>query len=216
MVRMRSRVQIPVAAPFFVFEIFIYWQNLLLYKSKAPARVVRGREEVNRASWVLLPRLLRAGQGSVALGNDLGGHNKHGLAPRDPHRDRGVLACAAVVLVREAPLGEVPPLGVDQAVGAGVNDDFADLVDPANEAAPLESHLPGVQQREQPGGGVAVQIAALDGVRLARGGLGVRVGHGVSFLSLPVTLTLLDYATSAMRGIVGSDSRTTPNYARVQ
>ena len=171
---------------------------------------------MNRASWALLPRLLRVGQGPAALGNDLGGHNKHGLAPRDPHRDRGVLARAAVVLVREAPLGEVPPLGVDQAVGAGVNDDLANLVDPANEAAPLESHLPGVQQLEQPGGGVAVQIAALDGVHLARGGLGVRVGHGVSFLSLPVTLTLLDYATSAMRGIVGSDSRTTPNYARVQ
>ena len=164
---------------------------------------MRGREEVNRASCVLLPRLLRAGQGPVALGNDLGGHNKHGLGPRDPHRDRGVLACAAVVLVREAPLGEVPPLGVDQAVGAGVNDDLADLVDPANEAAPLESHLPGVEQREQLCREVGAQIAALDGVG--------RVGHGASFLS-----ALDGFATSAMRGLVVSDSRTTPNYAELR
>lgn len=181
----------------------LYWRNSSPYKSKAPALEVRGREEVNRASWALLPRLLRAGQGPAALGNDLGGHSKHGLGPRDPHRDRGVLACAAVVLVREAPLGEVPPLGVDQAVGAGVNDDLADFVDPANEAAPLESHLPGVEQREQLCREVGAQVAALDGVG--------RVGHSASFLSV-----LDGLATSAMQGIVGSDGRTTPSYAELR
>ena len=140
------------------------------------------------------------------------------LAVRVQHRHLEVDARGAGVLVAQAALGVVPPLGVAQLVGLDVgNDDDAvaeaevagvGLGRPLEgvDAVPvgvLEADVVRVEQREQLGGDVAAQVAALDDgrrVRVLDDGSGrvvveVASGHSGFFPSVECFV----YVKSAMR-----------------